>query len=573
MNLEKLVLGVALLAGCTEYEVVRKPYVKGKLKQPVFEEVTTKIREGYFPLRLDQGEYEIYDLTFFKPKENYNPEPQLARIQELFKSYNFKLSDAKKALNKNILQKRTIIISMPQYDAVQTLEKSLSTENTNNATIDRCVAMCNVYPVQSWGLFSQSGYGNFIGANYILVPASVVYSTLIEKELGKETEIEFSRIIEQKRVGSAFINKARILAIDPIRDLALLERKEKFDSSLCIPIIQEKELEEAKIYTSRALVNMENYFKLTFEQMVWRTNEKELNLSKALAYGLISANTPTLFGCGIYNDKGLIGIIAHSFKDYPGFEEDSQNSLVIPGSQIREFLTDYLNFLKSGSKNLETILIDAQKTSITEQTTFTPTTVPLSQETTPESSEVPISPQEPIEVPWGKFILGSIVTILGAGIVGRFFYNPKEPKPRPDLSNIDQRLSELEKWLAPYKIDLQTIKETKLISEEITIPKTSIDSGQDQQTVTGFDAMGNSEEDKKLFKFKNKLEKQYKELEWLKKINDEEKRKKSFEDYLEWRKQLGLNAEIDPKFKELFFKDTYLSENIKNRITKILIDI
>ena len=520
MRLEKLLLAASLnlaLAGCVTEEVIKKPYRKAK-QIPTVNIDTTPIvkREGYETLRLDQGEFEIYDVTVYKPKPNLDLKAQL--INELASDYNFYLKEAKREINLEVLASEgTLPISKPFYDAIASLEKSLNSQGSDKST--KALVLCSVSPSTN-KIQKRYGYGVRIGANYIIVPASVIYPAIISKEIGEDHYIEFSMLSEHKIAGHGAVHKGQVLAINPIVNIALIETNEKIDTGLFMPIIEEKQLEEAKIFIDRTPLNLTGVFKLTEDQVIWRLTGKEIDLAKSLNYSIATIEKLTnKQGLGVYNNSGLVGLIAQDIRKYLDSEEEFQNSLVIPSSQIRKFLTDYLNFLKSGSNNLEVITKELKKEIKTTEpvTPSIPTTsinptitqLPVTSESSTTKSPMGIQPIEkevpiePITPPFGKLFLIYSTLVLGAGIIGRPYYlkNPPKSKEKPDSHSLPERLSELERWLEYQKYEAKT-------ELRINIPKTILDV-KNQETVMGF------VEESPLLTEKDIANFQHKFLDWL----------------------------------------------------------
>lgn len=500
MKLENLLFSASLslaLAGCETEYIIRKPKPMKPIPEVVIDKTPIKAKEGYETLRLDQGEFEIYDITVYKPKPDLKLEAQGNLIKKLASDYNFYLKDIKKELNLELLtSERTLPISKPDFDAVDCIDKSLNSQGSDKST--KALALCSINGSSASKLPNQFGYGVRIGANYIIVPASVIYPSLILKEIGGDSAMEFSMLSEHKIAGSGTVRLGKVLAINPIADLALVETNERYFTGLFMPIVEEKQIEEAKLFIDRNISSLTNVFKLNEDQLLWRLIGKENDLAKSLGYSIATIEgLSNKRGLGVYNDSGLIGLISQDIKKYLDSEEEFQNALVIPGSQIRKFLTDYLNFLKSGSNNLETILINNQiPKEITSMdvrpSTFTPSlpsTVTTST-TAPTTSEVPTStiqrereiqrrieqetPIEPIKPPFGKLFSIYAALVLGAGIIGRRYYlkNPQTPKEIKE-EGIPARLSELEKWF----------KDNKEKSYR-KVPKTILDI-KNQETVMG----------------------------------------------------------------------------------------
>ena len=174
-------------------------------------------------------------------------------------------------------------------------------------------------------------------------------------------------------------------------------------------------------------------------------------------------------------------------KTYLDSEEEFQNALVIPASQIRKFLSDYLNFIKSGSNKLEVITkelkeeikttesaIPTTPTSSTVVSPTTQTTLPTSSNQIPEKEYPPINP-----IPnFLKLMLAYSGLGLFASVIGRYYYIKNPPKPNEDKKdgNISLRLSELEKYFEEHEArkKLQT-----------KFPKT-IRNTNNQKTIVGF---------------------------------------------------------------------------------------
>ncbi len=429
--------------------------------------------KNYRQIRYASGVYGLYDTTFFAPEPQLKEEEKAKEIEERITYIRSSMvtENSGRELDKDKLSSKTLPINLPKDKkiVISTLEECLNAKETTNINFYR--ALCRISRDR------LTGYGIIIGDNYIIAPASLIYQAALSKELKLDEKVEISVLEEIKEKGEGSIDHATVLALNPLADIALLEITDpKQKRNWHIPILNGKKIKEVTLYTDSTIISLESSAKLKESELFWRFTNKELKTAQALNFSLITIKTPlNLIGSGIYNTKGLIGVIAgRAEKDY---DKESINTLVIKGDSIRNFLTDYINFLRSGSDNLETL---TKFTKITPEETKTQIEKASTESNTESNKVITLNPTL-------LLLLASIS--IGASVIRSYI-------PIKDKKDQKEETTEL---TATEKI--------------VKVPATIVENKSSKETMDGFEQMQIEIEDITNFKghFINWLEESAKE--------------------------------------------------------------
>lgn len=518
MKLERLVLlGASIIAGCTTYEARKKHYVeikKEEIKQATFEpvKIPKEVPLGFRAYRLGAGEFIGGQVTLYTAENNLKEEdkkPVLeARLDyikndliseeasEFLKSEGFEID------YDLLIKDKTLQIDYPadKEDIKKVLDECLTAEKSEIANF--CHSLCDV-SANSDRFGDGFHSGVILGGNYIIAPASTFYAAILSKKFEKNLYIYCSELKNIKDKGDAPVLNAKVLAINPLKDLALIEiisaQKEPFYWR--IPLSQNNKLDQVTFNTDTKSLNIIGRVDVPEKQLMLELSADELNFLKTFNYSIATLRLPNRgIGGAFFDKKGLVGILTGNLERHVLFdshEEEKRNKTSVIGSTlIRSFLKDYLEVLNN-KEELKTIIKPITQTS---KNSAPATEIKVkSLENTVEQTNSEEKESEPPSNPFSfigwylglTLLTGIVISTKGRQLYLKYNKEPEEKSSEP--SKIEERLMSLESWFAAEKLKksyAEAIGQSKPLELPIALIKRIIKSEESNATMDGFEETG-----------------------------------------------------------------------------------